>query len=105
MPSYKDFYGSSFLSAKALGKRVIKGKILAIAPETMEGRDGKSKNRLCLTVSGEEKLIPLNATNADALGKKWGENFDKWKGRTVTIRITGVKFGDRDVDGLLVVPS
>lgn len=105
MPSYKDFYGSKTLSATSLGSRKLRGKILAVGPETMEGKNGKESTKLCLTVAGEEKLVPLNSTNAQRVGAKFGDNYEKWKGRTVQVTTQKVTMGDKEVDGLLVSPA
>jgi hypothetical protein len=105
MASYKNFYGPKTLSAKQLGNKKIKGKILDVTPVTMRGADKIVHTRLCLTVQGETKRIPLNATNAETLGTKYGEDFAKWKGKTVTIQVHKTQFEDQDVDGLLVTPN
>jgi hypothetical protein len=104
MATWKDFYGSNYISSKTLKGGKIKGKILAVNPETMTGTSGKEATRLCCTLQGQDKLLPLNATNAEAMAKKYGDNYDKWKGRTVEVSTTKRTFAGNEVDGLLVRP-
>lgn len=104
MPSYKDFYGSSYLAAKDLGKRIIKGKILTVGPETIKGKDSEETTRLVISISGEDKQVALNASNANRLGTAFGEDFTKWKGKSVQVNVATVQFAGKDVDGLYVKP-
>lgn len=105
MPSFRNFYGSKFLNAKTLGKRKVKGKILSADPQSIKGTDGTVATRLVIQVSGEEKPIALNSTNANALGEAYGEDYEKWIGKLVLVTVGKAQFQGQDVDGLKVTPA
>jgi hypothetical protein len=104
MASWQDFYGTGYLSAKALGKRKIRGKIITVFPETTKGSTKEEKTQLCMEVTGEDAKILLNKTNAAALAAVFGDNFAKWVGRTVEIKTAPTTYAGKAVQGLLVVP-
>ncbi len=104
MPSFRKYVGGKTLTAKALGKRKIVGKILNVSPEVLKNRDGQETERLCILVEDERKLIPLNVGNAERLGEHWGEDYEDWIGRPVIVTTHKTKFAGKDVDGILVSP-
>ena len=104
MASWQDFYGTGYLSAKALGKKKIRGKILAVYPETTKVGGKDEKTQLCLEVAGEDAKVLLNKTNATALGAAWGDNFNKWIGKTVEIKTGPTTYAGKAVPGLFVTP-
>lgn len=105
MPSAKAFYGPKTLSAERLGTRIIKGKILDVKPKTMRGADGITNNRLVLTLQGEPLGIPLNAGNTEAIIEKYGDDYSKWKGKEVVVKIGKTQYNGNEVDGLIVTPT
>lgn len=104
MPTWKDFYGSKIMSAKKLGNRKIKGKVLEVTVESLTGTDGVAKDRLCLTLASCSEKIPLNASNAEALAKAFGDNYTSWVGKQIEVSKHKTQFAGSPVDGLLVRP-
>jgi hypothetical protein len=105
MLDWRKFYGGNYLSAKALGKRTLKGKILSVSPETIKGTDDETNTRLCVELEGEDKKIPLNAGNAEALAAKFGDDCGKWKGKKVIVDIHMTTYNGKPVPGLRIRPS
>lgn len=102
MANWRKFVGGKTLTAKALGKGKVIGKITSVHVETLKDRSGKENERLCLEIEDQRKLVPLNVGNCTNLEKAYGEDTDDWEGKPVMVTTHKVKFGDEDVDGLLV---
>ena len=91
IPRYEDMYGSTYVSPEdfTVGKEVK-----AVLAE-MEARKvwcpGKGENdrvTFHLVVNGvqSKKRVVVNKTSAKALAAKWGKDYTKWTGKTVTVR-------------------
>lgn len=104
MPSWRQFYGGNYMSAKALGKRVIKSTITSVGPETIKGTDNEETTRLCLELKGEDKKFPVNAGNAEAIGAKFGDDYSKWKGKRIEVKCIDTKYNNERVKGLGMRP-
>ena len=104
MANWRKYVGGKTLTAKALGKGKLLGKITSVQVEVLKDRNGTENERLCLQIEDQRKLVPLNVSNCTNLEKAYGEDTDDWEGKPVMVTTHRVKFGDEEVDGLCVVP-
>jgi len=104
MPNWRSKVGGKTMTAKALGKRKIIGKIINITIEELRARDGTTSERLCIYVEDERKAIPMNVGNCENLAKVFGDDYDNWEGKPVAVSVHETQFGGKPVDGLLVMP-
>jgi hypothetical protein len=109
--SASSFLGGSFLKAEALkASGPVRGVITSTKVETFEARDGKpAQNSLAivLDMGQEEKTLTLNKTNLRVLIAAFGDDTDKWEGRTIVAYFDpNVSYGGRMTGGVRVkVPS
>ena len=104
MPSFRDLYKTPLLSAKRMTEKEIKGVITAVYPETIKGSDGKTSDRLVIEIGDAEFRLALNKGNAIRLGEKFGEEYDQWVGKKVSITKHKTQYMGSPTDGLLVTP-
>jgi hypothetical protein len=102
MADFRDIYRTPLLSAKALGKKVITAKIEAAYPETVQGTDGSSKDRLIIELGEGEYRIALNKSNAVELAHIFGSDYDEWIGRTVIVKVGKRDYLGKPTDSLFV---
>lgn len=97
--SINDLYpGGSYLNASDVPKSLT-AEITAVEVAVMpQSKDEK----LVATLAGNEKRFALNSTNAHACAEAWGEDYDAWVGKTMTIRPVATKFNGANVKGLRV---
>lgn len=105
MASFRDIYRTPLLSAKALGKKTLKGTIEQCYPETVgQGKD-KAQNRLIIEINDGSVRISLNKTNATRLADAFGEDYNDWPGNKIIVKTAPTQFKGEAVDGLMVSPS
>ena len=100
MANINSLYGAKYTTAKTLPPKGHKGKIVQVDVETITARDKTVKTRLVLMVTGLKKPLVLNATNAQTLADKYGEESDGWLGKTVALTLAKVDFNGQKVDGI-----
>ena len=107
--SLHDHVGSSYLSAKKLGERVLVGIVTGIKEELVRNPDGREETKHVLYIEGEPKGLVLNATNVDALTEIAGTDDPAEivrKGIEVELRTEPCTFGGKKVEGIRVrLPS
>ena len=99
MPRASDFLQSSTINADAVGDKPVKLKIVSVSPETT--RDDKIKLGLQFDKFDDRKLL-LNATNLKALIKVFGEDYSKWVGKSVTLKIEDTMFLGEPTKGVRI---
>jgi len=104
MPNWRSKVGGKTLTAKALGRRKLTGKITSVTLEVLRARDGTESERLCIYVEDERKAIPLNVGNCENMEKAYGDDYDNWEGKPVVVSTHKTQFAGKEVDGLLVMP-
>jgi hypothetical protein len=104
MPNWRSKVGGKTLTASALGKRKIIGKITAVSLEILRAKDGSESERLCLQIEDERKVVPMNVGNCENLSNAYGEDYDNWEGKPVVVSVHKTKYAGKPVDGLLVMP-
>ena len=103
-----DHIGSQYLSAKKLGDKVLRGKVVDINEEQIRGNDGSVELKHVLYLEGEPKGLVLNATNIDSLVELAGESDPDAvvrKGVEVELRAEMVQFGNKQVPGIRLHPA
>ena len=106
--SLYDHVGSQYLSAKKLGDKVLRGKVVDINEEQIRGNDGSVELKHVLYLEGEPKGLVLNATNIDSLVSLAGETDPDGvvgKGIEVELRAEMVQFGNKQVPGIRLHPA
>lgn len=94
-----------FDSAKFLKADDFKKGETVVKIEAFEEVTTRLGLRPLLRLKGYEMPLGLNATNIDALIKKYGDDSDKWKGKTLTVykvKTTDPSQGGKEVDGLRI---
>ncbi len=105
MPSWKDHYKTSVLSAKRWDKKEHTGKIIEAAVITVENeKTNKAAERFCLTIEGLDMPLPLNKTNCLDLSKAWGEDYENWIGKKVKVSLHKVEYEGELVNGFKTTP-
>ncbi len=107
MSKLNDIYGSSSQWLKA---EDIKGQKPIVTIESAEVRentyDGQTKSQIVLTFVGKEKCLGLNFTNAQRIAELTGsEDFAEWVGVSLKLYVEKVKFQDKMVDAIRVMPD
>ena len=85
MPSFRDVVGSKFQAAKDFDKRNFKGKIIEVKREKQDHDDDDSDSRLIMKLNNHSKWFQLNVGNCESFAEKWGDDYEKWVGKTVII--------------------
>lgn len=84
-------FPSNFLKADDLNGKPVTLTIAAVEMETLgQGKDKESK--LIVQFKGTEKKLVCNKTNANTIGKLYGDDTDDWIGQRITIKPMEVEF-------------
>jgi hypothetical protein len=102
MPSIKDAFPSKYLKAADFaGRGDVKATINFIEMEEMQ--DGKPKP--ALYIKEQDRAIVLNKTNATVLAEAFGDDTDKWGGKSVVIHTMPTSFQGKTVQGIRIRPA
>lgn len=88
MVNASKFVTAKYLSAKTAGE--YNGKSLVI--DSVFESDINEQTKLCLRLSGVDKVIVLNQTNLALLATAYGDNTDQWINHKVTLNLVHVSF-------------
>ena len=97
--SVKELYpsNSNFLKAKDLNGQQIKSTIAGV--ELAQFDDGP---KLVLSFQGTDKKFTLNKTNAEKIAGQYGDNEEKWVGRSIVLYPDTTKYNGQMVDCIRV---
>lgn len=101
MPRLSDLYPSRYLKADDLPEEGIIVTIRSVELEKMT--DGKDKP--VIYFDEIEKGLVCNKTNANTIGKMYGDDTDQWEDERVTIFPSEVSFQGEMVDCIRVKPK
>ncbi len=102
MASVKDFYKPKLLAAKDMKKgQVIAGTISSVTPETPKGKPNDDP-KLTVEINDGQVRVSLNKTNALALAKELGDDFDEWIGKKIKITQVPTSFNQTPCMGLAI---
>lgn len=105
--SVSDIYGGNYLNSRDLinkGMAGTKFEIEKVIKETFEQRDGSVQIKLVLLLKDQPKALALNKTNATIMASAFSEDYTKWSGKPVSLKIVPRNFNGQMVDGIEVVP-
>jgi hypothetical protein len=84
-------FPSNFLKADDLNGKPVTLTISNVEMESLgQGKDKESK--LIVQFKGTEKKLVCNKTNANTIGKLYGDDTDAWLGQRITIKPMEVEF-------------
>ena len=103
MSNYLSLFPSKWLAAADLegDDRIVKIKGITAAEEVGQQKD----KRPIVYFQGVEKGMVLNKTNAKRIAKLYGNDTDKWIGKSITLYPSECDFGDETVPCLRVRPE
>jgi hypothetical protein len=87
----RETYGSKFLRVTDLKAKKTMTRLQGV-DLTEFANDGKTENKLVLTLKGLDKPLVLNKTNADILMDAFGDETDGWIGKPLTLLQAKVRF-------------
>ena len=93
---------SQYLKAADLKGRTPNVVISAVELVEFDKEDGSKQVKPAVALEGKEKKLVLNATNTDALNRKFGPQSDDWIGKT--IMLSSHYYAAFDKEGLVVTP-
>lgn len=102
MVNANEIYPSRFLNGSNIGELELKPLTIEKTEVEKLGSEGNQKNKLILTLKETDKLLALNKTNTATLVKKFGEETENWKGKTITIVKVQVNYQNQIRDSLQV---
>ena len=92
-----DVFPSKYLKASDLSGKPITVKIGSAPLETLKTPDGKEQQKICLYLIGAKKVLPLNATNWDAVADIAGDDTDTWPGNSIELYPTKTQLGGKTI--------
>ena len=101
-----DVYPSKYLKATDLKGKTMRLKIARIELEAVE-KDGGNKPVIYFATEAGKPVnrgMVLNKTNASSLAYLFGDDTDRWTGKTVELFTTMVQFQSKMVEGLRIRP-
>lgn len=105
MASVRDLYTGQFVNLDYLKSKSLKGKITSIGPHTYGAGKGNAKTRLVIRLDSESRSITLNALSVTNLAEAWGDDYEVWIGKRVTVKKGTAKFGSANVPAIVVAPA
>lgn len=98
-----DIYPPSLLNVQTVNdKSLWEKQLLIVGTEVREFERDKTRKILLQLENVNEKL-GLNATNAKALAKAWGDDYTKWPGKSIKLVRLRVLFRGQQTDSIGVV--
>jgi hypothetical protein len=82
-----------YLSGRDLNGETVRGRITDASMEELRERDGGTKRRVVIIVSGVVKPIVLNKTNAKTIAEVLGKNGSAWIGAAVEVSTIETSMG------------
>jgi len=92
--------GNQFLTLKLVGSKTVKDILADVKPGEYKG-----KAQLVGRLKKDGRSVAINTTSCELLEKAWGEDFDNWIGKKVSVKRAKNNF---DVGGeflLLISPD
>jgi hypothetical protein len=99
-----DLFPSKYLKASDLNGKPAVVQIEDAAVEPLKTLDGKTNEKLVLTLKGYRKAFVLNVTNFDAIAAIHGDETDEWPGKTIELYPTTTSMGGKTMPCIRVRP-
>jgi hypothetical protein len=94
MDTFDDLYGSQYLGAGDVGRKVLRATIATVSPADLRQKDGSTRRKFVLTFREDVKDLVLNKTNASIIANCYGKDVARWCGRPVELYTAPTSFGD-----------
>ena len=101
MTTLDDLYPSKFIKASDLKGQDVN---LTITNQTVEEVGKTAEKKPVLYFKGTDKGLILNRTNANTIGKAYGQDTSAWKVKRVTLFGTTTDFAGEAVDCIRIRP-
>jgi hypothetical protein len=101
MPSFKKLFPSNYIKAADLDGEELPLVIDRLALEYV-GQGNEAEEKPVLYFRDHDQALVLNITNANAIADQYGEDYEGWAGKSITLYPTRVQFGAQMVDCLRV---
>lgn len=104
MVDFRSLYDRDYIYAFDLGGRDVTVKIAKVEAAVLTGSGGRKTRKPVVYFDGKEKGLALCKTNAKTIATLYGNDTEKWVGRSVTLYPTTTMFGVETVDCIRVRP-
>ncbi len=92
--TFDDIYGGKYLSGAVLGDQTLRVTIGSADVVDLRQKDGSTRRRIVLSFPGQDKQLPLNKTNADALADLCGSKDPAaWTGVSLELFTESTSYG------------
>lgn len=98
-----DLYASKYLNANDLKDGDVTTTMQEVSVTEVGGQNSEKRMKLIVQFAEIRKPMILNKTNADILSKRFGDDTDLWKNRTVTLGKCLVMFNGKAVESIRIV--
>lgn len=105
MADFRSMYDRDYIYAFDLGGRDVTARIARVEAGTLTGSGGRKTKKPVVYFEGKEKGLALCKTNAKTIAALYGNDTDKWVGRSITLFPTTTQFGSETVDCIRIRPS
>lgn len=102
MANINDAYPSRYLSVEDLQGRTVSVVIDRVSKQTI-GQGQNSEQKLVATLVGKKKEFVINKTNAKAIAKSHGDDYDNWEGKSISLAPREVEFSGETVWAIRVI--
>lgn len=92
--------GVQFINLDYLGTKTIKDTL----EKVFEGKY-RDKPQIIGFLAKEKKNVAINTTSCELLEKVYGDDFDDWVGKKVSIKAGKANFGKSKVDAVIISPE
>lgn len=99
MSKVSDVYGGQYLKAVMIGDETYRLEIKSVEEELV-GQDQERK--LVVYFKSTDKGLILNATNANTLAESYGDDTDRWAGKTIDLYTIWTEYAGRRIKGVRV---
>lgn len=104
MPSASEILNEYYKGAD-FAEDSVSAVIENVHVEELPNRQGDPQQKLILTLFNHRRKVVLNKTSGNALIQEWGDDYDRWVGRTVVIRGVPMLVGGKLTPVVVATPS
>ena len=101
MANINALFPTKYIKAADLNNQDVQVQITGLAIEEIE----EGENKPVLRFAGHQQGLVLNKTNALVIAEMYGEDYDQWVGRTITLYATKCDMAGKRVDCIRVRPG
>lgn len=102
MVDFRSLYDRDYIYAFDLGGRDVTVRITSVEAAVLTGSGGRKTRKPVVHFEGKEKGLALCKTNAKTIATLYGNDTEKWVGKSITIYPTTTMFGVETVECIRV---